>query len=68
MLIRNSQPCQPTFLTARDAIVDADLMLTEGENHCEIWKAFAKRGLGTNAKQGSGSSNRVAGYALPEGC
>lgn len=48
--------------------MDADLLLTEGENYCEIWRPFAKRGLGVNAKQGTGSSGRTAGYELPEGC
>ncbi|KAF2165924.1 hypothetical protein M409DRAFT_66876 [Zasmidium cellare ATCC 36951] len=43
------QPCNPTFVQARNAIVDADTALTGGENRCNIWKAFAKRGLGENA-------------------
>lgn len=35
------QPCKPTFLTARDAIVDADKALTGGENLCALWRGFA---------------------------
>ncbi len=46
------QPCNPTFLNARDAILDADIVLTDGENQCDIWSAFAKRGLGVDAQQG----------------
>ncbi|PVV00762.1 hypothetical protein BB560_004844 [Smittium megazygosporum] len=44
------QPCRPGFTDARDAILLADKTLTGGENQCEIWKAFAKRGLGVGAK------------------
>jgi extracellular elastinolytic metalloproteinase len=44
------QPCRPTFINARDAILKADEILTGGENKCELWKGFAKRGLGINAK------------------
>ncbi|RAK80043.1 extracellular metalloproteinase [Aspergillus fijiensis CBS 313.89] len=44
------QPCNPTFLQARDAILDADRALTKGANQCAIWKGFAKRGLGQGAK------------------
>ena len=43
------QPCYPSFSDARDAILLADRQLTGGENQCEIWKAFAKRGLGEGA-------------------
>ncbi|KAK4627330.1 Extracellular metalloproteinase MEP [Fulvia fulva] len=45
------QPCNPTFVQARNAILDADRALTKGGNQCSIWKAFAKRGLGENASQ-----------------
>ena len=40
------QPCEPSFGQARDAILLADQKLYGGQNQCEIWKAFAKRGLG----------------------
>lgn len=39
------QPCRPSFVNARDAIIQADLVLTSGNNTCDIWKAFAERGL-----------------------
>lgn len=35
------QPCNPTFLNARDAILDADRALTGGENLCPLWTGFA---------------------------
>ncbi|KAJ9061554.1 hypothetical protein DSO57_1019473 [Entomophthora muscae] len=40
------QPCSPSFSDARDAIIQADSILTKGLYRCPIWKAFAKRGLG----------------------
>ena len=43
---KDRQPCNPDFPQARDAILDADKALTGGKNACEIWKGFAKRGLG----------------------
>lgn len=43
------QPCNPNFVLSRDAILDADFMRTGGVNACEIWTAFAKRGLGEGA-------------------
>ncbi|KAJ3496104.1 hypothetical protein NLG97_g2908 [Lecanicillium saksenae] len=48
------QPCSPSLIQARDAILDADKALTGGENQAEIWKGFAKRGLGVGAKPKKG--------------
>ncbi|KAI5803594.1 extracellular metallo proteinase mep [Peziza echinospora] len=62
------QPCRPTFTDARNAIVDADKAVTGGENQCEIWRAFAKRGLGVDASVGNGTRTRVNGFKVPEGC
>ncbi|HEX5220770.1 MAG TPA: M36 family metallopeptidase [Verrucomicrobiae bacterium] len=39
----------PTFLAARDAIINADRIRTGQENNLEIWAAFAKRGMGFTA-------------------
>ncbi|AZB09685.1 T9SS C-terminal target domain-containing protein [Chryseobacterium sp. G0162] len=46
------QPCNPTFVQGRNAILAADQASTNGENKCMIWKTFAKRGLGVNASAG----------------
>ncbi|KAJ3367910.1 Fungalysin/Thermolysin Extracellular metalloproteinase 5 [Allomyces arbusculus] len=46
------QPCLPSFIDARTAILQADANLTGGQNQCLIWKGFAKRGLGTTAAPG----------------
>lgn len=50
------QPCSPGFVDGRDAILQADQLLYGGANQCLIWDAFAKRGLGVSANQGSSSS------------
>ncbi|CAO3669124.1 unnamed protein product [Umbelopsis ramanniana] len=44
------QPCRPSFMDSRDAIIEADKQLTGGDNFCLIWKAFARRGLGVDAR------------------
>ncbi|KAI1179588.1 fungalysin metallopeptidase [Nemania sp. FL0916] len=59
------QPCGPNFVSARDAIIDADHALTNGDNACEIWKAFAKRGLGKDAKYDP--KNRKTSFDVPDG-
>lgn len=43
------QRCHPSFFDARDAIIQADQILTGGENLCELWKGFSERGLGPDA-------------------
>ncbi|MEM1320516.1 MAG: M36 family metallopeptidase, partial [Bacteroidota bacterium] len=63
------QPCRPGFVDGRDAILAADVALYDGANACEIWNAFAKRGLGFSATQGS-SNSRTDGneaFDLPTG-
>ncbi|KKA27194.1 hypothetical protein TD95_002117 [Thielaviopsis punctulata] len=59
------QPCNPNFVSARDAILDADRALTGGANLCELWTAFAKRGLGEKAKYNMYS--RTESFAVPKG-
>jgi extracellular elastinolytic metalloproteinase len=48
------QPCLPSMLDARDAIIMADELAYNGNNFCEIWKGFAKRGMGIGATGNSG--------------
>jgi len=45
----NLSPANPTFLQARDAIIQADLVDTGGANRNDLWAAFAKRGMGLSA-------------------
>lgn len=42
-------PPSPNFVQARDAVIQADLVLTGGANYRDLWSAFAKRGLGVGA-------------------
>jgi len=42
-------PPNPNFLQGRDAIVQADIVNTGGQNWNELWAAFAKRGMGFSA-------------------
>ncbi len=49
--------CSPGFIDGRNAILDADEAIYGGQNQCIIWEAFARRGYGYNASQGS-SDNR----------
>jgi len=50
------QPCQPGFLDSRDAILAADSLLYNGRYHCAIWGAFARRGMGVSAREGTSTS------------
>ncbi len=61
------QPCQPGFLDARDAVILADSLLNGGANKLLLWKAFARRGMGADAKQGASTSRSdgTAGFKLP---
>ncbi|QAA82492.1 T9SS type A sorting domain-containing protein [Aequorivita sp. H23M31] len=64
------QPCSPGFVDGRDAILQADEIANGGANRCLIWRAFAKRGLGLSANQGSSSSklDGTAAFDVPEEC
>jgi len=53
------QPCNPSFIQARDAIIAADQATTGGQDYCMIWKVFARRGLGVNASSGDNSGDRT---------
>lgn len=65
-------PCRPSFLDSRDAVIQADKHLTGGANACLIWKAFAKRGLGVDAKVVGqtpwGGGLRTDGFSVPKNC
>jgi hypothetical protein len=64
------QPCSPGFVQGRNAILDADLALTGGDNQCLIWDGFAKRGLGFSAEQRSSkkTADGTAAFDLPPEC
>ncbi|KAG8851100.1 hypothetical protein FRB91_008425 [Serendipita sp. 411] len=56
------QPCNPTFVQARDAYIQADFNRYQGIHRCGILKAFASRGLGVNA------TSFVDDFSVPEEC
>jgi hypothetical protein len=61
------QPCSPGFLDARNAILKADSILFAYAHKCTIWSAFAKRGMGYSATQGSSNSttDQVEKFDVP---
>jgi hypothetical protein len=63
-------PCNPGFVDARDAVIEADQALTGGANSCILWRAFAKRGLGSSAEQRSSQSaiDGIEAFDVPSDC
>jgi hypothetical protein len=63
------QPCSPGFVDGRDAILLADELLFDNAHRCAIWNAFARRGLGFSASQGSSSSatDGTQAFDVPQG-
>ncbi|AYQ33253.1 T9SS C-terminal target domain-containing protein [Runella sp. SP2] len=53
------QPCSPSFVQARDAILAADGLLFGGRYRCAIGRAFARRGLGALASTGVSTNDRI---------
>jgi PKD repeat protein len=64
------QPCSPGMIDGRDAILQADQLIYGGVHQCVIWNAFANRGLGFSASQGSSNSrtDQVEAFDLPQSC
>lgn len=60
-----TQPCNPTFTDARDAMLAADKAMTGGKYQCEISNGFAKRGLGINAQS---DGKFVDDFTVPPNC
>jgi hypothetical protein len=60
-------PCNPGFVQGRDAILLADQNLYGGANQAALWSAFARRGLGSGASQGTAASrtDQVESYSSP---
>ncbi len=60
------QPCSPTFVEMRDAILMADQINNNGENLCLLWEAFARRGLGFSAESGTNArGDEVEAFDMP---
>ncbi|KAI0826421.1 Fungalysin metallopeptidase-domain-containing protein [Irpex lacteus] len=55
-------PCNPTFVNARDAWIQADVNRYQGANKCTLWAVFASRGMGSKA------ANYTNDFTVPQGC
>jgi extracellular elastinolytic metalloproteinase len=63
-------PTGPTMLDARNSMLQADVMRYGGANQTEIWRAFAKRGMGAAAAVHAttvNDTNPVPDFASPLG-
>src|SRR5215207_6101599 len=53
-------PTRPSFLNARDGIIQADQNLNGGANRCAIWAVFARHGMGVSAVGNDGTTHVAA--------
>ena len=60
-------PTRPSFLNARDGILQADQNLNGGANRCAIWAVFARHGMGVSAVGNDGTTH-VAATDVPGDC
>jgi len=60
-------PTRPSFLDARDGILQADQNLNGGANFCAIWVVFARHGMGVSASGNDGHQHNAA-TNVPPGC
>lgn len=60
-------PTRPSFLNARDGILQADQNLNAGINRCAIWTVFARHGMGFSATGNDGTQHNAA-TNLPPDC
>jgi hypothetical protein len=59
--------CSPSFLNARDGILQADQNLNGGANICTIWTVFARHGMGSGATGNDGTMHN-ASTTIPASC
>jgi Zn-dependent metalloprotease len=60
-------PIRPSFLNARDGILQADQNMNGGANRCAIWTVFARHGMGVSAVGNDGTTHTAASD-LPSDC
>jgi hypothetical protein len=53
-------PTRPSFLNARDGILQADQNQNGGANRCAIWAVFARHGMGVSAVGNDGTTHTAA--------
>ena len=63
------QPCNPTLIDSRDALLAADQLLYGGQHRCLIWQSFAGRGMGFSADAGTSEiGDETPAFDLPADC
>jgi Zn-dependent metalloprotease len=60
-------PTRPSFLNARDGILQADQNLNGGANRCAVWTVFARHGMGVSAVGNDGTTH-IAATDVPADC
>ena len=60
-------PSRPSFLNARDGVLQADQNLNGGANRCAIWTVFARHGMGVSAVGNDGTTHTAA-TNIPTDC
>lgn len=60
-------PNRPSFLNARDGILQADGSVNAGANRCAIWTVFARHGMGVSAVGNDGTTHTAASD-VPSDC
>ena len=63
--------CRPSFVDGRNAILVAEAADGDTDDHCAIWQAFARRGLGVAALNPTGGEdhrNVVEDFTVPPHC
>jgi Zn-dependent metalloprotease len=60
-------PSSPSFLNARDGILQADQNLNGGANRCVIWQVFARHGMGLSAG-GNNGTTAIPASDVPSDC
>ncbi len=60
-------PCSPGFVDARDGIIEAARQIYGQQIQCYLWEAFAKRGIGAYASQGSSENqfDQIPSFETP---
>jgi hypothetical protein len=53
-------PTRPSYLNARDGILQADQNLNASANRCAIWTVFARHGMGVSAVGNDGTTHTAA--------
>ena len=60
-------PTRPSFLNARDGILQADTNLYSNAHRCAIWTVFARHGMGVSAVGNDGTTHTAA-TNVPSDC